>query len=140
MLNEREEELKKIIRCFDCWMSLKEEHINFVSFFFENSSAMKIGVYGYGKLGRHLIKEIREAGYSPAWIADRRAGEIQRDFKRNEPNIISPEEIKDVCDYVIVTTAGDMESIERDISERINTRVVRLDDMLIAVLKRKEML
>ena len=138
---ERENQLKQIIRCFDLWMSIKEKDINLMNAFFEKRSLSRIGIYGYGKLGKHLIREIKDAGFTVSWIADRRADLLLANEK-NQPEIklISPEEINETCDFVIVTTAGDMDSIERIISEKIDTRIIHIEEIINRVMELKEVL
>lgn len=106
-----EETQKQILICLDKWMTLRERKIT-ITDYCKHKNAYKIAIYGYGKIGRHLLYELQQNGFLVAWIMDQRAENI----KLNAENIkiLAPDGFDTLpeADMVIVTVLDDFRSIE----------------------------
>ena len=122
------EKFREMAILFDKWMTIKEKKINLIDEYFGNE-AYRIGIYGYGKIGRHIVHEIELSKSSVLWIADQRANDI----KGIEYTVVLPDRIKVEPDYTLVTAIEDQEKIEKNIMDCINTRIIFIGDMIEAV-------
>ncbi len=65
------------------------------------------GVYGLGKAGRLLVKDLKDSNYDVKYALDKRAGEIKCD----EISVFSPDSIPEEVDVMIISTLNDNEAI-----------------------------
>lgn len=106
-------------RVFDKWMVLKEKNIPLIQFFTQRGHR-KIGIYGLGMFGRHLLVEIPKDRIS--YGIDGRAETIQVDFPMLKPT----EDLLPV-DAIVVTVVYDFDKIYRLLSEKIKCPIYSLE-------------
>ena len=123
----------KIAKCMDLWMDLREKDYS-INDFFLSRNVQKVGIYGYGILGRHLIWELEQANIDIMCILDRRAGTLMT----GRYPIYHPEDIGEIDepDMIIICAIMDFEEIEAFLCR--NTRVpVQSIECLITEQKKK---
>jgi len=124
-----------IAKFMDKWMCLREQNGN-ITKYFELRNIQKIGIYGYGLLGKHLIWEIER--FNPTahveWILDKRADAISITkyavYKPEEIQIISKPEI------IVVSAINDFEEIEAMLSSAVRVPVLSLETIMKDCIKR----
>ena len=124
-----EEKNKKILGYLDKWTGLREQGITLTKYC-RDRKAENIGVYGFGRLGRHLVWELENEGFTVPWIMDKRYDVISINNKKCR--LLSPEEmgsIKDV-DMIIVTALEEYYSIEAQICRHTNVEVISIEQIL----------
>lgn len=124
-----EDKLKRILKLLDDWMSLREQDITLTGYCKERN-AKTIGVYGYGRLGKHLVWELEREKLYVSWIMDQRCNAIK---KANEDcMILSPAEMTHLpaVDMIIITALEDYYNIEAQICKYTKAEVVSVEQIL----------
>ncbi len=111
----------------DVWMKIKEGNKSLESYFVENNIKV-IAIYGIGRLGKHLIEELKETSVEVAYGIDRNYG------------VVSPikcyglEDKWPEVDAIVVTVTFDFENIAAMLQERTTAEIISLDDILYDVV------
>lgn len=124
------EELQiRILNYIDRWITLRENNIS-ITEYCEDVNAKTVAIYGYGKLGRHLLWELQNNGFLVPWIMDKRYDEIK--LKDDSIKILPPLEIKEIpaVDMIIVTALSDFREIEAELSKHTECIIVSIDDII----------
>ncbi len=118
-----------ILLCMDRWMSLREQKVTIMSYF-KNRGLNSIGVYGYGRLGRHLVWELENEGYHIPWIMDQRYSVINIDNK--ECLLLSPDDMSHLgeAELIIVTALEDYYDIEVKLCRAASVEVISLEQII----------
>lgn len=124
-----EEKNKKILRYMDKWMELREQGITLTKYC-RDRKVQFVGVYGFGRLGRHLVWELENEGFTVSWIMDRRCEIIT--IENKEYRLLSPEEMELVknADMIIVTALEDYYNIEAQICKYTSVEVISIEQIL----------
>lgn len=117
---------EKIAKCMDIWMQNRENNKS-IGHYLRNKGVEKIGVYGYGILGRHLIFELKQAGLENVWITDRRDN-INQNFY-SFVNLLEGDFIPET-ELVIVTAVGNVEEIENILRNKVDCPIVSLEEIV----------
>ena len=118
---------QKKLWCMDMWMSLREQNCT-ITQYLKDHNVQSIGVYGYGRLGRHLVWELNNEGYSVSWIMDRRYDSLDI----NSCQLISPDDMNYLkeTDLIIVTALDDYDDIEADFSRYTRTEIMSIEHLI----------
>lgn len=124
-----EEKLRKLLKFMDEWMSLREQGITLTRYCKERN-VKSVGVYGYGKLGRHLIWELENEDFHIPWIMDQRCDAIK--IVNKDCKMLSPTEMTHMpaVDIIIVTALEDYYRIEAQLCKYTKTEVVSIEQIL----------
>lgn len=118
-----------IAKCLDIWMGLREKDYS-INKYFEVRNVCKVGIYGYGILGRHLVWEIEQSAgqVKIEWILDRRAEAITA---AAHP-VYQPEAVDTLAqpDLIVVCAISDFDEIEAYVSARTRSPVVSLKSVI----------
>ena len=123
---KKEERFKVIARCFDKWMT-ENENNNFIREFLQKRNLKRVGVYGYGMLGRHLVFELHKSDVRIEWVMDKQGDAISCGFP-----VLKPDSIGSVSevDIIIVTAVADADEVEELICEKVDYPVISLLDVV----------
>ena len=119
----------KIAKSMDLWMSLRENGYHIDQFFIIRN-IKKVGIYGYGILGRHLIWELEQSmpNIELSWIADSRAASIlETNYQVYLPENIDKAEEPGV---IVICAINDFEEIEEFVCEKTKVPVISLESIL----------
>lgn len=120
---------QRMLYCLDKWMRLREQGITITEYCKERNAKL-IGIYGYGRLGKHLVWELENQNLCIPWIMDRRYDDIHIDNKGC--SLLSPDDrvhIQNV-DMIIVTAIEDYYDIEARLSRFTNVEVMSLEQLI----------
>ena len=129
--NERNEtieftNLRHNLELVDRWLYLKEIGINIDSFLILHE-IRKVVVYGYGLLGRHLIRELDNSEIEVCFVADKNSNNISTDCK-----VIFPDRRMNDADAIIVTPVNHFEEIYEEMKNMgINKKIINLEQILM---------
>lgn len=104
------------------WLVAEKKNVNIVSFF-KRIEMQKIGIYGYGIVGRQLVNDMREAQIMITCIIDRNAHNLKCDYPMYALDDEWPE-----LDMIIVTSVNFNEV--RNHNKQENCKVILLRDIL----------
>ena len=119
----REEKFVLYFKILNRWMYLKNCNIPFAE-----SALLKdksVAIYGLGELGKRLIEQFELEDRKVEYAIDKQAKLLFADFdlytlEENLPNV----------DVVVVTAVADFEEIKSELSGRINTTIVSLEEIV----------
>jgi Predicted dinucleotide-utilizing enzyme len=112
----------------DQWMALKEEGKSFASYF-EKNGYSKIAVYGLGKIGNHLLKELENTDIQILYAIDSKGEELNSNIEVYTLDDEIPE-----ADVIVVTATFDYESIKEKLEEKVDIQIVSIDDVVYDLL------
>lgn len=123
---DQNEKYKKIMKCLDYWLMAHEKG-NYVADYLKHCHYKKIGIYGYGVLGRHLVYELMEGKFKIQWVMDK----FSTGDEKYE-HIIRPddrESQKDV-DIAIITAVTVVEEIEMFLSGFVTGQIISVEELI----------
>lgn len=105
------DKFEKYLNLLDAWMSLKEEGKK-ISDYLSFKGYEKIGIYGYGILGRHLLHELQHDGVSVVCVVDKKKDRYKLDIP-----VYSPDDAISSIDCMIVTSYYYLDEILKQLGE-----------------------
>ena len=130
LYNNSSIKLKKFREYFEIlnkWMYLKEADKNISEYFLKNNYK-KIGLYGLGHLGQHLLEELKDSQIEVRYIVDKK-GEIPG---CNIP-VQKPEEDLDQVDAIIVTVTTEYNEIKNQLKDKVKCPIISLKEVVLEV-------
>ena len=103
------------------WLMLEKRNRSVIDLLLE-SEWREIAVYGYGVVGKLLVKELTNADFQVPFIIDRRKGELSTSIPTFTLSEILPQ-----CDVIIVTTSN-LSEVKGKIG--CDKNVILLEDLL----------
>ena len=127
---DRADKLKAISTLLEQWMAVYEEGKD-LKCFFADANLKRVGIYGYGILGRHLHKVLVAYGIEVVCILDRKAESIACHEERKEL-FLHPDTLTKAMEVecIIITAVDGIEEIERFLTDRHPATVVTLKEVL----------
>ena len=109
----------------DRWLSLWEQGKTVETYFADNQMK-RIALYGMGKMGRHLIQELKTSDkVQIVYGIDRMAGKIDGEFP-----IYGIDEIWPPVDAVVVTVTPEFDEIADALRKKNTYPVISLDEVI----------
>lgn len=109
------------------WVKVKQEGKN-LSNYFEKNGYKKIAIYGMSYAGETLVEELRNSEVEVMYGIDKNADNLYAEF-----DVVSPENVEDNVDAVVVTPIFFMDEIEEMLSEKFSCPIISLEDILYEV-------
>lgn len=106
------------------WVRVKQEGKSLVDYLMRHDFKT-IAVYGMSYAGECLIEEVRDSEIKIAYGIDRKADGIYSDI-----SIVSPDDMLEDVDAVIVTAIFFMDEIEKNLSSKLSCPILSLEDIL----------
>lgn len=124
-----EEKYRRNMKCLDKWM-VNRENNKWIAEYLEFLNIEKIGIYGYGLLGKHLVRELKDKGCKISWVMDKtaRSDELCDYIARPE----AENSIEDV-DLAVITSLTNIEEIELFLLGIVTGQVIGLDELVDAI-------
>lgn len=109
------------------WMANKQNNKT-MSAFFEENKIKKVIIYGMGNLEELLFIELKSINIEMCGFVDQNAKAYQEFFE----NVVTVEEIEQFsdADAVIVTPFFAFESIKKNIKEKIDIKVISIEQLV----------
>lgn len=111
------------------WVKVKQEGKN-LSLYFEKEGYKKIAIYGMSYVGETLLDELKDADIQVAYGIDQRADEIYTDLE-----VFTMEDDLEEVDAVVVTAITFFAEIEEKLTDKVDCRIISLEDILYEVSK-----
>ena len=113
-----------ISRCFNKWMSLREDGKNICDYLLKYG-IKTVAVYGIGRMGKHLFFELEGSGIEVRYIIDRRT-----EMHHPKYPIKGPEEKLEEVDAVIITPVWDFEHIYEKLKYKMKSKFFSLYELV----------
>lgn len=114
------------------WMCLKEKKKSIAAYLMEEG-IKDIGIYGYGIMGKHLVRDLIGEGLLSFWVVDRQA-----DYDECCSIVRRPDELSKLTnvDLVIVTSVLYIEEIERDLLDKGISKIISIEELVDRAYRR----
>lgn len=125
----REVKYKKNMRCLDKWLSNLEDGKH-IADYLNTFQIRRIGIYGYGILGKHLVRELKSQGLSVSWVADRSASaDDSCDY------VVKPADLggQSDVDIVIIAMVVDVEEVEALLLKYVTGKIICIEELIDSV-------
>lgn len=109
------------------WLQIKQDGKNLAEYLIKNGYA-NIAIYGMSYAGESLLREFKNSDVKVKYGIDKRADGIY-----SEINIMSPNDILENVDAVIVTSVFFMDEIEAMLSQKVSCPILSLNDILYEI-------
>lgn len=117
------QKLKMYVDFYDKWVGLFNEKKSVKKFFLDNNYR-RIAIYGYGKIGKRLLKELQCPEISVLYVID------QSDFKDSKIRIEKPVANLEIVDIIVVTAIYNYHSIKEYLHNLGYTNVMSIEEIL----------
>lgn len=126
-----EVKFKRLYRCLNKWLQCAHED-KYLADFLAYKSVFSVGIYGYGVLGKHAVRELSLHDFSILWVADRR----EIDVEGSVPTYIA-DQVGDALqpDIIIITAVTDTEEIEKKLQKHFSCQIVTVEELITCVLE-----
>lgn len=106
------------------WLTIHEEGRT-IPQVLETMGFSTIAVYGLGKIGKHVINEIKKSNVNVQYAIDR-----VRSGKYDSLVVKRVDEPLPKVDAIIVTTIYDFEEVEEMLAKKVNYSIISLEEIL----------
>lgn len=121
--------LESYFNTLDKWLTIKERG-KCLAQYFEKNNVKSIGIYGYGVLGKHLVKELYESDVTIKYIIDKKKLDTFYNIK-----VIRPEEQIQDLDMIVVTAYYYWNEIVELISRKGTYQIISLETIVNEMLE-----
>lgn len=111
----------------DQWVKVKQEGKHLADYF-EKNNYRTIAVYGMSYAGERLCEELKDSSITIKYAIDKNAASLY-----SEVDILSPEDVLEEVDAIIVTPIFFMDEIEDMLSKKVDCPIVSLEDVLYEI-------
>lgn len=121
-----EEKYRRNMECLDRWMGVREKGSS-IADYLKCGQIRKVGIYGYGMLGKHLVYELQKKNFPIEWVMDKKSLGDERYSHIIRPN---NDIFKKDVDLAIITTLADIEEIEVFLSDFISGQIISVEELI----------
>lgn len=124
-----EEKRRKNLRCLDKWLTNLEEGKH-IADYLKKFRIYRVGIYGYGMLGKHLVRELQRRELSVVWVMDRSASGDD-----SYCNVMRPgdfDKAEDV-DIAIIAAISDVEEAEAVLLKFVKGKIISIEELLDSI-------
>lgn len=121
----QKDKVEHYIRVLDAWMGLKEDGVRMAGWFRKKNYG-KIALYGYGPLGKHFLREMKDSGMEIGYLVDRQGSRLHVGI----PVYLPEEELPDT-DVVVVAATFYFSGIYRLLKGKGVRNIVSLEHVIM---------
>ena len=122
---------EQILQIERMWIALRQDERDIASFL-AAKGLYKVAIYGYGVLGRLLLRELTNSRVRVKYIIDEKKLKIEKGA--DMPTILSKSEsLKCVnnMDAIIVTAVSAYEGIKQELEKKTNVKIINLGELFV---------
>lgn len=123
-IQQRSNKYETYLNLMDDWMTLREKGIRLDKYLLDKRYE-KIGLYGYGILGRHFIEEMKNSSVQVVFLIDRQGDKLYTPVPVYLPSDKLPE-----CDVIVVSSVFFMEDIRVELKKYGDYKLISLETIL----------
>lgn len=119
----------KYLRMFQMmsqWLRLKQEGKDIIDYF-EKNNYTEIAIYGMGRIGEAVEKELLGSKVTVKYFIDQKA------CAGSDGVMVSPDDELETVDVIVVTPISSYGEIKQKLSKKINSSVISIEDVLYEV-------
>lgn len=116
---------KTFLEYYDKWLYLQRRNRFSIENYLKSKNVSTVSIYGLGMLGKQVYEQLTYTNLNILYGIDQYVGQVGTDLK-----IIRPESSEWPCVDAIIVTAFDEKNIETKINEKVETKVIRLSQLI----------
>lgn len=124
-----EEKYRKNMRCLDKWLSNHEKQKR-IADYLGTHKIHQVGIYGYGILGKHLVRELQGQNFPISWVMDRSSSGDDVCCNLVRPD--DSDKLEDV-DLAIITSLTDVEEMENILLKFVTGRIISIEELIDSI-------
>ncbi len=109
------------------WVQKRNENKQIAKYLLDKGF-YNVSIYGMGDIGKTLFKELKNSDVQVAYVLDRNA-----DCMYAECDIYSLQDELQQVDAVIVTTLMDFEEIKKDITKKMECKIISVEEIVFGL-------
>ncbi len=121
------EKFRIMYQMMERWMRIKQRGDN-LRIYFESHGYKEIAVYGMGDIGKRLLQELKGGTIKVGYGIDRNI------LQNSEVKVVTPDEITEEADAVIVTAIAYFDDIYEVLSQKMSCPIISLEDIVYEVV------
>lgn len=121
--DQKRSKMEAYFDILDHWMEMEEQGKSLETYFL-GRQWKHIGIYGYGKIGKHLYNRLKNTKIHVDYFIDRNNNLSDKFVEVKSLNDELPE-----VDGIIVTTVMDLEKIKKDLQQKGNCSIISVEDI-----------
>ncbi len=125
--SDKVDKFKTYYNILNQWLALKQENKN-LSQYFKDNNYKTIAIYGMGEMGTRLYEELKKSDIEVVCAIDKNAANTFTELK-----VIDIEDELPEADAIIVTAVFAFEEIKSQLSEKVNTPIISLADVVYEI-------
>lgn len=123
-LKQRLQNTTRYNKLFEKWLCLKEQNIDF-SVYFEKYGYHNIAVYGIGKIGLHLLNELRNGNIKVCYGIDKNNKKIDCEI-----DVYNPEQQLPNVDAIVITVINQYREISEMLRKNMNCSMITVEEVI----------
>lgn len=120
-LQQRSDKYEMYLNLLDDWMVLREKGIRLDRYLLDRGYT-KVGLYGYGILGRHFFEEMKNSNVQILFLVDQQRDKLYAPIPAYLPSDKLPD-----CDAIVVSSVFFMEDISREMKSYGEYKLLSLE-------------
>lgn len=97
--------------------------------YFHDKGIKEVAVYGYGNIGRHLVKQLIKTDVSVKYVIDKNKKDVSENI-----DIYHPTDKLSEVDAVIITPICEYQSIKNKIDKKISGEIISMEDIIYELM------
>lgn len=124
--SEKKKDLKtdKFYQIYENWLILKQRGKGVDEYFYKNGYR-EIAIYGYGKLGKSLLMDLKNTNLKVKYIIDKRKINPIADIQVYKPGDMLP-----IADVIVITPVMEYNEIKKELRKSFFEEIVSIEDVL----------
>ncbi len=124
-----EERRRRNLRCMDKWLTSLEKGKR-ITDYLSKYQIHRIGIYGYGMLGKHLVRELQGQNFHISWVMDKSASgdDICKNVVRPD-DLDKPEDV----DMAIIAAVSDVEEVEALLLKFVTGKIISVEELIDSI-------
>lgn len=124
-----EEKRRKNLRCLDRWLTNLEEGKH-IADYLSTFQICRVGIYGYGMLGKHFVRELQGQNPSVSWVIDRSASGDEA-----YSNVARPDDYDRLADVdlAIIAAVSDVEEAEALLLKFVTGKIISVEELIDSI-------
>lgn len=116
-----------IMLMYNQWMTTKQQGKSIITYFKENGYK-EIAIYGMSYVGERVLEELKDSEINVKYAIDKKADSIYMDIE-----VITPDDVFDDVDVIVVTSNYYFDAIEEMLMEKVDCPIINFEDILYEI-------
>lgn len=122
---------EEVLRTYEKWMNTIQDNHMISEYLFENHY-YNIAIYGLGRIGKQLYKEMISSRVEVSYIIDQKYNSIVNQYYNQAP-CYHPNDKLPITDLIIVTIPSEAGEIITDLKKKVVCPVKSINDILFVL-------